>query len=118
MRGLNQVTLEGNLGADPTIRTSKAGNAWCTFAVATSAMKKDGENFVEDTLWHEVKAFGHEADLAIRLLKKGQPVRVTGRIDYEKWVDEYGQNRKTCKIVAEELQLLQRAAPREVEARA
>lgn len=110
MRGMNQVTLEGNLGADPTQRIAKSGAVWCTFSIATSRSRKDGENWVDETQWHEVKAFGAEAERAISGLKKGVPVRVTGRLEYDKWVDAEGQNRRMAKIVCESLVLVPRAA--------
>ncbi len=118
MRGLNQVTLEGNLGADPVQRTAKSGATWCTFAIATSRPKKEGDAWVDETSWHEVKAFGAEAERAISGLKKGAPVRVAGRLEYDKWQDAEGQNRRVAKIVAETVTILprQRADAHEAEA--
>ncbi len=107
MRSLNEVTLEGNLGADPVARTAKSGATWCTFALATNRARKEGNQWVEETQWHEVKAFGREAERAVGF-KKGSAVRVTGRLEYEKWSDEHGQARKSPRIVCESVALVPR----------
>jgi single-strand DNA-binding protein len=112
---MNQVTLDGNLGGDPTPRTAKSGALWCTFSIATSRPKKDGENWVDETQWYEIKAFGAEAERAVATLKKGALVRVTGRLEQDKWTDDDGSPRKTTKIVADTVQLLPRVRPELVE---
>ncbi|MBW8773051.1 MAG: single-stranded DNA-binding protein, partial [Gemmatimonadetes bacterium] len=54
-RSLNKVTLIGNLGSDPEVRSTTNGSKVATLSVATSNQWKDksGEK-QEKTEWHRV----------------------------------------------------------------
>lgn len=56
---INKVTLIGNLGADPEVRTTQAGSKIVSFSLATSESWTDrtsGER-KERTEWHRVVVF-------------------------------------------------------------
>jgi len=56
---VNKVTLIGNLGRDPEIRTAQSGTKIVNFSVATSENwkdKKTGERR-EKTEWHRIVIF-------------------------------------------------------------
>ena len=106
MRGLNQIVLVGNLGRDPEIRTGKSGLPWGTFSLATTRARREGEKWLEDADWHEIKVFGALAEQVGRYLKKGRPVIVTGSLTYEKWTDDSGQKRTTARVVADRVDFL------------
>jgi single-strand DNA-binding protein len=71
------VTVVGNLGADPQLKYLESGDAVCTFSVATSKKKKDGE---EEVIWWRCSLFGKQAETAGEHLKKGARVLVTGEL--------------------------------------
>lgn len=87
---VNKVILVGNLGRDPEVRMSQAGNKIANFSLATSERWRDknsGEQR-EKTEWHRVVIFDERlADVAEKYMKKGSKVYLEGQIqtrDYEK----------------------------------
>jgi single-strand DNA-binding protein len=109
-RSLNKVTLIGNLGADPEVRTTSNGGKVATLSLATSRKwKKDGEA-QEKTEWHRVVLWDNAkgaklADLAESYMKKGDKVYVEGQIEYRQW-EKDGVTKYTTEIVAREVILL------------
>ena len=98
---INKVTLVGNLGRDPEIRHSTAGQKIAHLSVATSDTWKDksGER-QERTEWHRVVIFNANlADFAERFLKKGSKVYVEGALQTRRYTDQSGQERFTTEVV-------------------
>jgi single-strand DNA-binding protein len=112
-KSLNKVTLIGNLGADPEVRSTSNGGRVATVSLATSRQWKgaDGQK-QEKTAWHRVifwntKGTGQQlADLVERYCKKGDKIFVEGEIDYRTWQDKDGQTRYSTEINGRELILL------------
>ena len=110
-RSLNKVTLIGNLGADPEVRSTANGSRVATLSIATSRQWKNqaGEK-QEKTEWHRVVLWNNKAstlaDIAERYCKKGDKVYVEGSIEYRSWQDREGQTRYTTEINGRELILL------------
>ena len=99
---LNKVTLIGNLGRDPEMRSTQDGNRIATFTVATSDTWRDrvsGER-KERTEWHRVVIFNERlAEIAEKYLRKGSKVYLEGALQTRKWTDQGGQERTTTEIV-------------------
>ena len=58
-RSLNRISIIGNLGRDPEVRTTPANTAVTTFSVAVNERRRDADgNPQEKTLWFRVSAFG------------------------------------------------------------
>lgn len=110
-RSLNKVTLIGNLGADPEVRSTSGGNRVATFSLATSRSwnAASGEK-QEKTEWHRCVVWNSKAstlaDIVERYLKKGDKVYVEGRIEYRQWQDKEGQTRYSTEINVRELIML------------
>jgi single-strand DNA-binding protein len=110
-RSLNKVTLIGNLGADPEVRSTGGGQRVATLSVATSRQwsSASGER-QEKTEWHRVvlwnTKFSQLADIAEKYLKKGDKVYVEGRIEYRQWEDREGNTRYTTEVNGRELIML------------
>jgi single-strand DNA-binding protein len=108
---LNKVTLIGNLGADPEVRTTTGGGRVATFSLATSRSwnSPSGEK-QEKTEWHRCVVWNSKvstlADIVERYLKKGDKVYVEGRIEYRQWQDKENQTRYTTEINVRELLML------------
>lgn len=108
MRGVNKVTLIGNVGADPETRYTQNGSAITTLRLATSDSwtdKQSGQK-QERTEWHRVKMFGKLAEVAGEYVKKGRQIYVEGSIRTEKYTDKEGAERFSTDIIANEMQLL------------
>jgi len=107
-RGVNKVTLIGNIGADPDLRYMPNGNAPRTLSLATSESWKDkqtGER-QERTEWHRVVCFNRLGEIAGEYVKKGSKLYVEGSIRTRKWKDQQGVDRYTTEIVASDIQML------------
>lgn len=98
---INKVILVGNLGRDPEIRHTNAGQKIVHLTVATSDTWKDkaGER-QERTEWHRVVVFNTNlADFAERFLRKGSKVYIEGALQTRKYTDASGQEKFTTEIV-------------------
>jgi len=102
MASLNKVMLIGNLGRDPEIRNTAAGQPIANLRVATSESWRDktsGER-MERTEWHSVVIFNENlAKIAQQYLRKGSKVFVEGQLATRKWTDQAGTDRYTTEIV-------------------
>ena len=107
-RGVNKVTLIGNLGNDPEVRYSGNGNAVANVSLATaeSWRDKDSGEQQERTEWHRVVFFGRLAEIVSEYLHKGSQIYIEGRLQTNKWQDKEGNDRYTTQIVANEMQML------------
>jgi single-strand DNA-binding protein len=107
-RGVNKVTLIGNLGADPEVRYTNNGSAVANIRLATAEAWRDKETGEqqERTEWHRVVFFSRLAEIVGEYLKKGSQVYIEGRIQTRKWQDRDGNDRYTTEIVANEMQML------------
>src|SRR5262249_12050509 len=96
------VTLLGNLGKDPEIRTTQDGKEIANLSVATSESWKDrntGEKR-ERTEWHRVVIFNEGlAGVAREYLRKGSKVYLEGQLQTRKWTDQSGQEKYTTEVV-------------------
>lgn len=99
---VNRVTLLGNLGRDPEVRTFQNGGKVCNLTLATSEIWKDkstGER-KERTEWHNVAIFSEPlARIAEQYLRKGSKVYLEGQLETRKWQDQSGQDRYTTEVV-------------------
>ncbi len=112
-RSLNKVTLIGNLGADPEIRTASNGGKVANFSLATTRQwnSASGEK-QEKTEWHKCVAWNAGArgtglaDIIEKYVKKGDKLFVEGRIEYRDYKDKEGQTRYVTEINVREILLL------------
>lgn len=109
MRGMNKAMLIGHLGRDPELRTGgTSGVSWCTFTLATSRNRREGDGWTETTDWHRVKVFGAQAEATHLHMRKGSLVAVEGSVTYEQWTDQEGNRRVSTVILADRVNFLNR----------
>ena len=88
---MNRIQIIGNLGFDPEIQTSQAGNKYAKISVATNRRWKDGEGETqEETTWHRVTVFGGWNVRILELAAKGDRVFVEGRMEFDRVSEEDG----------------------------
>ncbi|MDE2198516.1 MAG: single-stranded DNA-binding protein [Rhodospirillales bacterium] len=99
---VNKVTLVGNVGKDPEIRTSQDGTKIVNFSLATSETWNDrasGER-KERTEWHRVVVFNDRiADVVEKYVRKGSKLYIEGALQTRKWTDQSGQEKYTTEVV-------------------
>ena len=110
-RSLNKVTLIGNLGNDPEVRSTTGGNRVATFSLATSRSWNDAAGSKQEkTEWHRCVVWNTKssqlADIVERYVKKGDKLYVEGRIEYRQWQDKENQTRYSTEINVRELIML------------
>ncbi len=98
-RSLNRVTLIGNLGQDPEVRTIPSGASVCTLSIATTDRYKDrnGE-WQESTEWHRVVLWERLAEIAGEYLRKGSQVYIEGKIVTRSYEDKDGVTKYITEI--------------------
>jgi single-strand DNA-binding protein len=93
---LNKVLLYGNLTRDPEIRALPSGQQVANFSLATNRTFTDKEgNKKEMTEYHNVVAFGRQAEVLGQYMKKGRPLFVEGRLQTRSWEAEGKKNYRT-----------------------
>jgi len=108
MANLNRVLLIGNLTRDPEVRYTPKGTAVAEIGLAVNRVYsgEDGER-KEETTFVDVTLWARQAEVAGQYLKKGRPVFIEGRLQFDSWEDKQtGQKRSRLRVVGENLQLL------------
>jgi single-strand DNA-binding protein len=107
-RTVNKVTLLGNVGKDPEIRSTPGGTMVANLTLATSDRQKDAQgNWQDRTEWHNLVAFTRTAEIVRDYVKKGSKLYIEGKIQTRSWDDkESGQKRYRTEIIVNELVLL------------
>ena len=108
----NAVLLTGRLTRDPELKYTASGAAMCRFGLAVNRRYKDvktGEwkddtTFVNITIWKEA------AERCGKILKKGSPVHVEGRLRSYDYQDKEGAKRSGIEVEARRVQILEKAS--------
>jgi single-strand DNA-binding protein len=98
--GLNRVTLLGQLGADPELKTLNGGQALLSLRLATNESYLDKNNERQNrTEWHRVSIWGRRAEALGKILNKGDTIYVEGRLQTRSY-EKNGEKRYSTEIVA------------------
>ena len=96
----NNVRLTGNLGFDPEVREIAKGRKVARMTVATNETYRNANGeYVTDTQWHTVVAWGSTAAQVERLLRKGSPVNLEGRLVHRSFAGKDGTKRYVTEVV-------------------
>ncbi|GAB5464758.1 MAG: single-stranded DNA-binding protein [Candidatus Kapaibacteriales bacterium] len=103
---INRVTILGNLGADPEMRTINTGSSVTTLSIATTESYKDkAGNWQDTTEWHRVTLWDRLAERASQYLRKGSKVYIEGKLKYRSY-EKDGITRYVTDIQANSMILL------------
>ena len=107
MKGLNKVTLIGNLGKGPEIQVLDGNVPVAKFQLATteSYRNKTGE-MITDTEWHTIVLWRGLAELAQKYLHKGSYIYIEGKLKNRNYEDKDGTKRYVTEIIGEQLIML------------
>ena len=96
----NQCQFIGNLGADPEIRSTQAGQKIANLRLAvTEKWTSNGEK-KEKTEWVTIVIFGDGlAGVAERFLRKGSKIFASGKLATRRWQDQSGNDRYSTEVV-------------------
>lgn len=106
-KSANLAILLGNVGRDPEMRTVGNGTLLAQFSLATTERIKDASGkWADHTEWHNLVAFGHNAEVVRDYVKKGSRIYVEGRIETRSWEDRgTGKKNYTTQIRIDNLVL-------------
>ena len=101
MATLNKVTLIGNLGSNPEIKTGSNEKPFAVLSLATHDNRKDKDgNKVTYTEWHHALVFNEQAvTFASQYLRKGDLVYVEGQLRTFEQTNEEGQIVRNLRVV-------------------
>jgi single-strand DNA-binding protein len=100
----NSVRLIGNLGGNPEIKELAQGKKLAKFSLATTENYKDADgNKVSETQWHNIIAWGRQADFAQKYLEKGNQIAIEGKLLTRTYVDREGVKKYLTEISANEI---------------
>lgn len=104
---LNRVVMTGNLTADPETRQLPGGSSLCRLRIASNTRRRQPDgSWGEKPNYFDVVLWGAQGEAAKRVLTKGSPVAVDGRLEWREWTTESGEKRQAVEIIADNVEFL------------
>lgn len=102
-----QATIIGNLTKDIELRYTASGMAIGNTAIASTHKfnAANGEKR-EETCFIDVTFMGKSAEIANQYLTKGSRIFIEGRLKFDRWTDNNGQNRSKHSVVVDKMIML------------
>jgi single-strand DNA-binding protein len=103
----NSVRLLGHLGEDPKVRRLESGKSVANFSIATNEVYRDSRGEKQnETTWHRLVAWGKQAEIAEKYLKKGSEITIEGKLTNRSWEDKDGEKHYITEVVVNSLLML------------
>ena len=80
MNNLNSLLIEGIVGSNPVITTSKKGTPICIFTLISKCTFQEMDTPQEDTIEMTVEAWAQVAEICDKYCMKGDSVKIIGRL--------------------------------------
>lgn len=102
----NKIVLVGHLTRDIELRYTQGGAAIGSCGIAvTRKYTLNGEKR-EETCFVDIAFFGKQAEIANQYLSKGSKLLIEGRLKFDQWTDNNGQNRSKHTVAVESMEML------------
>jgi single-strand DNA-binding protein len=98
---LNQIIIEGNACRDAELKHANSGTAICKISLAVNRFYKSGDGFEKEVSFFDVDTFGEVAKICAEKCRKGDGIRITGRLKQNRWTAADGSVRSQVIIVAD-----------------
>ena len=83
---INQLTITGNLTADPELRSLPSGTSVCSIRIAHNDRRKNSAGeFVDVPGFYDVTVWSGMGEYVARELKKGDKVVIAGRLQWRQY---------------------------------
>ena len=103
----NKVNLIGRVGAKPVTQTFESGAKKVRMSLATNERYKDKKGeWVENTQWHSVVAWGKLCDRIESMIDKGSELVVEGKIVNNSYETKEGEKRFSTEIELSDFMVL------------
>ena len=108
MASYNKVILMGNLTRDPELKYLPSGTAVAKFGMAVNESYTDKESGEkkDDVCFIDMTAWGRQAEIVNEYLQKGSPVFIEGKLNFNSWQTDDGQNRSKLEVTALRIQFI------------
>jgi single-strand DNA-binding protein len=108
----NTVLLTGRLTRDAELKYTAAGVAVCHFSLAVNRNYKDPKSgeWKDDTSYVDISVWREAAERCGKILKKGSPVHVEGRLKSSSFEGKDGTKRTKLEVEARRVQILEKAS--------
>ncbi len=103
MRDIATTTLSGNLTRDVDLRQLPSGADAARLRIASTASRRNGEQWVEKTNYFTIEVFGAQARNCAQHLAKGSRVLVDAEPDWREWTDQHGNKREAITFKARQI---------------
>ena len=106
---VNKVILVGNAGDDAKVRYLDNNVAVANFSVATTERGytlNNGTQVPERTEWHNIVAWGKNAEVIEKYVKKGTKLYIEGKLRTRTWEDKNAIKRYVTEIYVDSFELL------------
>ena len=108
MASYNKVILVGNLTRDPEMSylpTNQTPVTELGLAVNRRWRGQDGEQR-EEVCFVDCRAYGRSAETLNQYMRKGNPILIEGRLQFDQWEGKDGQRRSKHRVIVERFQFL------------
>jgi len=99
---VNRVTLVGNVGQNPEIRSTQQGSKIANFSLATTDKWKDKttNEWKQKSEWHKIVVCNENiANLVEKYVVKGSKLYIEGSLQTKKWQDKDKKDCYTTEII-------------------
>lgn len=103
MKSFNKVVLMGRITRDPELKQTPSGQTVCNFSVALNRSYKKDDEWVENTDFVDVVAWGPLAERVSTRAVKGTNVLVEGELRSRSWEGDDGQTRLKMEVHAHDV---------------
>jgi len=103
MRDIATATLSGNLTRDVERKQLPSGADVARLRVASTARRRNGEEWVDKTNYFTVEVYGAQARSCAQYLRKGSRVFVDAELDWREWTDEQDNKREAVTFRARQV---------------
>lgn len=103
----NKVQLIGRLGSKVEIKNLEGGKTLGKVSLATNEYYKNqkGER-VEETTWHNIIAWGKQAELLDKYTDKGSEIAIEGKLSNRSYEDKEGNKRYISEVIVQSILLM------------
>ena len=104
---VNKVILLGNVGKDPDVRYPQQGQCMASFTLATNeTIPGANGTTTERTEWHNIVAWGKQAEVIEKYVRKGTKLYIEGKLRTRQWEDRNAIKRYVTEVYVDNFELL------------
>lgn len=103
--GALKLTVVGNLGRDPEVKTLDSGLIVMKLAVAANQKVKRKGEYVDETTWVSASMFGERAEKLAKYIHKGDQVTLFGRPEVRSYTSKDGEAKAELSILIDDIVL-------------